>query len=53
MQPRLIKLSAGDGVVERLRFSATFWTRIKLGKKTVSVQIGMNLTIVGSRELPK
>ena len=26
---------------------------IKLGEKTVSVQIGMNLTIVGSKELPK
>lgn len=26
---------------------------IKVGEKTVSVQIGMNLTIVGSKELPK
>ncbi len=28
-------------------------TTIKIGDKTVSVQIGMNLTIVGSKELPK
>jgi hypothetical protein len=27
-------------------------TSIKIGDKTVSVQIGMNLTIVGSKELP-
>lgn len=27
-------------------------TRIKVGDKTVTVQIGMNLTIVGSKELP-
>lgn len=26
---------------------------LKVGEKTVSVQIGMNLTIVGSKELPK
>ena len=26
---------------------------IKVGDKSVSVQIGMNLTIVGSKELPK
>ena len=26
---------------------------MKVGEKTVSVQIGMNLTIVGSKELPK
>ena len=26
---------------------------IKVGEKNVSVQIGMNLTIVGSKELPK
>lgn len=26
---------------------------IKVGEKTVSVQIGMNLTIVGSKDLPK
>jgi hypothetical protein len=26
---------------------------IKVGEKTVTVQIGMNLTIVGSKELPK
>lgn len=26
---------------------------IKIGDKPVSVQIGMNLTIVGSKELPK
>ena len=26
---------------------------IKVGEKSVSVQIGMNLTIVGSKELPK
>lgn len=28
-------------------------SNIKVGEKTVSVQIGMNLTIVGSKELPK
>jgi hypothetical protein len=28
-------------------------TNLKVGGKTVSVQIGMNLTIVGSKELPK
>lgn len=27
-------------------------TNLKVGEKTVSVQIGMNLTIVGSKELP-
>jgi len=27
MQPRLINLSTGDVVVERLHFAATFWTR--------------------------
>ena len=27
-------------------------TSIKVGDKSVSVQIGMNLTIVGSKELP-
>ena len=27
-------------------------THLKVGEKTVSVQIGMNLTIVGSKELP-
>jgi hypothetical protein len=26
---------------------------IKVGEKTVTVQIGMNLTIVGSKDLPK
>jgi hypothetical protein len=26
---------------------------VKVGDKTVTVQIGMNLTIVGSKELPK
>ena len=26
---------------------------VKVGEKSVSVQIGMNLTIVGSKELPK
>ena len=26
---------------------------IKVGEKSVSVQIGMNLTILGSKELPK
>jgi hypothetical protein len=26
---------------------------VKVGDKSVSVQIGMNLTIVGSKELPK
>jgi hypothetical protein len=26
---------------------------IKVGDKSVSVQIGMNLTIVGSKELPQ
>jgi len=26
---------------------------IKVGDKTVTVQIGMNLTVVGSKELPK
>lgn len=26
---------------------------IKIGEKSVSVQIGMNLTIVGSKELPQ
>jgi hypothetical protein len=26
---------------------------LKVGEKTVSVQIGMNLTIVGSKDLPK
>jgi hypothetical protein len=26
---------------------------IKVGDKSVSVQIGMNLTVVGSKELPK
>jgi hypothetical protein len=28
-------------------------TTVKVGEKTVSVQIGMNLTIVGSKELPQ
>ena len=28
-------------------------TNVKVGDKSVSVQIGMNLTIVGSKELPK
>jgi len=28
-------------------------TNLKMGDKVVSVQIGMNLTIVGSKELPK
>lgn len=28
-------------------------TNLKVGKKSVSIQIGMNLTIVGSKELPK
>jgi hypothetical protein len=28
-------------------------TTIKVGDKSVSVQIGMNLTIVGSKELPQ
>lgn len=28
-------------------------SNIKIGDKSVSVQIGMNLTIVGSKELPK
>lgn len=28
-------------------------TSIKVGDSSVSVQIGMNLTIVGSKELPK
>jgi hypothetical protein len=28
-------------------------TAIKIGDTSVSVQIGMNLTIVGSKELPK
>ena len=28
-------------------------TNVKVGEKSVSVQIGMNLTIVGSKELPK
>jgi hypothetical protein len=28
-------------------------TNLKVGEKSVSVQIGMNLTIVGSKELPK
>jgi hypothetical protein len=28
-------------------------TTIKVGETAVSVQIGMNLTIVGSKELPK
>jgi len=28
-------------------------TTIEVGGKTVTVQIGMNLTIVGSKELPK
>lgn len=28
-------------------------TAIKVGESSVSVQIGMNLTIVGSKELPK
>lgn len=26
---------------------------VKVGEKSVSVQIGLNLTIVGSKELPK
>ena len=26
---------------------------VKVGDKTVSVQIGLNLTVVGSKELPK
>lgn len=28
-------------------------TNVKVGDKSVSVQIGMNLTVVGSKELPK
>jgi hypothetical protein len=28
-------------------------TTVKIGEKTVTVQIGMNMTIVGSKELPK
>ncbi len=28
-------------------------TSIRIGEQAVSVQIGMNLTIVGSKELPK
>lgn len=28
-------------------------SNLKVGDKTVSVQIGLNLTIVGSKELPK
>lgn len=28
-------------------------TSVKIGDKTVSVQIGLNLTIVGSKDLPK
>ncbi len=28
-------------------------TSLKVGEKSVSVQIGMNLTIVGSKELPR
>jgi hypothetical protein len=28
-------------------------TSVKIGDSSVSVQIGMNLTIVGSKELPK
>jgi len=28
-------------------------SNIKVGEKSVSVQIGMNLTIVGSKDLPK
>ena len=28
-------------------------TTIRIGEKPVSVQIGLNLTIVGSKELPK
>lgn len=28
-------------------------TQVKVGDKPVTVQIGMNLTIVGSKELPK
>jgi hypothetical protein len=28
-------------------------TNLRVGEKLVSVQIGMNLTIVGSKELPK
>lgn len=28
-------------------------TTIRIGDKPVSVQIGMNLTVVGSKELPK
>ncbi len=28
-------------------------TNVKVGEKSVSVQIGMNLTIVGSKELPQ
>lgn len=28
-------------------------TNLKVGKKSVSIQIGMNLTIVGSKALPK
>ena len=28
-------------------------TNLKVGEKSVSVQVGMNLTIVGSKELPR
>ena len=35
-----------------LGWSLTGKTNLKVGEKTVSVQIGMNLTIVGSKELP-
>ena len=28
-------------------------TNLKIGDKSVSVQVGVNLTIVGSKELPK
>ena len=36
-----------------LNWHLTGKTSLKVGKKSVSIQIGMNLTIVGSKALPK
>ncbi len=55
-----ITVNGGPWTAEVKQFSTSSlgWdlngkTNVKVGDKSVSAQIGMNLTIVGSKELPK
>ena len=50
--------NSDDGRVKEFSTGSLGWylnskTIVKIGDKTVTVQIGLNMTIVGSKELPK